>query len=138
MFTTTAGVTVKDIQVKTIRTDSNPHNQNRVRKAWVLHCDENSAKRLQSLPQETKFMLYNIIDTDVSDRWIELMKTHAKMAIREAGLVLDNDGTERLADEYCMDADEQLLVAAQEVAESIPAYIETLPEAMRKQMVVIA
>lgn len=139
MFATSNGVTVKDIQVKTIRTDSNPHNQNRIRKSWVLNIDTDSARRLQSLPQETKFMLYSIIDNDVSDKWIEIMRKHFKDSLAAgAKLVIDRDGSERLEDEYCVDPDEQLLEAGSIIASKIPEYIESLPESIRKQMIVIA
>ncbi|WPJ21279.1 hypothetical protein ECFKMHLE_00229 [Klebsiella phage KP17] len=33
-------VDVKDIQVKNVRADSNPNNQNRIRKSWVLALTE--------------------------------------------------------------------------------------------------
>lgn len=139
MFATSNGVTVKDIQVKTIRTDSNPHNQNRIRKSWVLNIDTNSARRLQSLPQETKFMLYGIIDNDVSDKWVEIMRRHYNDSLAAgAKLVIDRDGSERLEDDYCVDFDEQLLEAGAIVASQIPEYIESLPESIRKQMIVIA
>lgn len=139
MFTTANGVTTKDIQVKTIRTDANPHNQNRIRKAWVLHADDVSARRLQSLPQETKFMLYNVIDTDVSDKWVEIMRRHYNDSLAAgAKLVIDRDGSERLEDAYCVDFDEQLLMAGDIIASQLPEYINSLPEAIRKQMVVIA
>lgn len=135
MFTTAKGFTAADLKVTSIRTDANPHNRNRVRKAWVLHCDDASAKKLQSLPQETRFMIYGFIDNDVSDMWIHLMRKHYKDSIEAGGkIVLDKDGSERLEDFYCVDADEQLIAAGEIVASKIPEYIESLPEAIKKQM----
>lgn len=137
-YMTAMGFTAKDIQPKNVRTDSNPNNQNKIRRAWVLHCDETSAKRLQSLPQETKFMLYDVIDNDVSDKWLEIMRKHIADSV-EAGakFVMDPIGADRLEDEYCVDADEQLIQAAEIVASQIPDYIESLPTAIKKQMAVI-
>ncbi|UPW39339.1 RNA polymerase binding protein [Escherichia phage vB_EcoM_ESCO47] len=136
MFTTAKGFTAADLKVTSIRTDANPHNRNRVRKAWVLHCDDVSAKKLQSLPQEIKFMLYGFIDNDVSDKWIELMRKHRENAIAAGGkMILDKDGSERLEDFYCVDSNDQLIAAGEIVAAKIPEYIETLPEAIKKQMV---
>ena len=132
-------VTAKDIQVKTIRTDANPHNQNRIRKSWVLACDEVSATRLKSLPQEVKFMLYGVIDTDVSDKWIELMQRHYNDSLAAgAKLVIDRDGSERLEDDYCVNSDDHLVQAGSIIAAQLPEYIESLPEAIRKQMAVVA
>lgn len=137
-YVTSFGVTARDIQPKNIRCDSNPNNQNKIRRAWVLHCDEASATRLQSLPQEIKFMLYEVIDTDVSDKWVEIMKKHTADSVAAgAKFVMDAIGADRLEDEYCVDADEQLLQAAEIIASQIPAYIESLPEAIRKQMAVL-
>lgn len=137
-YMTAIGITAKDIQPKNVRCDSNPNNQNKIRRAWVLHCDETSAKRLQSLPQETKFMLYEIIDDEVNDKWLEIMRQHIQDSVDDgAKFVMDRVGSDRLEDEYCVDADDQLLEAAEIVAAGIPEYIETLPAAIKKQMAVI-
>lgn len=138
MYTSTSAVTNKDIQVKTIRTDANPHNQNRVRKAWVLHCDETSAKQLQSLPQEVKFMLYSVIDEEVNDKWLELMREHKEQSIKQgAKFVLDKVGGERLEDDYCIDTDDLLVRAGELIGGWIPGYIATLPKSIQKQMIAI-
>lgn len=136
-YTSALGFTAKDIQVKNVRTDSNPNNQNRVRKAWVLHCDETSAKQLQSLPQEIKFMLYEVIDDEVNDKWLEIMREHTRASL-EAGakFILDlKAGGERLEDEYCVNSDDQLVQAGEIVGGWIPEYIKTLPAAIQKQMI---
>ena len=49
--------------------------------------------------------------------------------------ITNKDGSERLEDFYCVDADEQLIAAGEIVASKIPEYIESLPEAIKKQMV---
>lgn len=137
-YMTAMGITAKDIQPKNVRCDSNPNNQNKIRRAWVLHCDETSAKRLQSLPQEIKFMLYEVIDDDVSDKWLEIMRQHIQDSVDSgAKFVMDPIGADRLENEYCVDADDQLLEAAEIVASQIPEYIESLPASIKKQMAVI-
>lgn len=137
-YVSALGFTARDIQPKNIRTDSNPNNQNKTRRAWVLHCDAESATRLQSLPQETKFMLYEAIDEEVSEKWLEIMRKHiADSVAAGAKFVMDPVGADRLEDEYCVDADDQLLQAGEIIAASIPDFIESLPEAIRKQMAVI-
>lgn len=137
-YVSAMAVTARDIAPKNVRTDSNPNNQNKIRRAWVLHCDETSAKRLQSLPQETKFMLYSIIDDEVSDKWLEIMREHVANAIASgAKFVVDPVGADRLEDDYCVDADNQLIEAAEIVAATIPEFIESLPAAIKKQMAVI-
>lgn len=137
-YVSALGFTARDIQPKNVRTDSNPNNQNKTRRAWVLHCDVESATRLQSLPQETKFMLYEAIDEEVSEKWLEIMRKHiADSVAAGAKFVMDPVGADRLEDEYCVDADDQLLQAGEIIAASIPDFIESLPEAIRKQMAVI-
>ncbi|AHY25020.1 RNA polymerase binding [Pectobacterium bacteriophage PM2] len=134
-YITSLAISSSDIQPKNVRTDSNPNNDNKVRRAWVLHCDKDSARKLQSLPQETKFMLYGIIDDDVSDLWIETMRKHIAKSI-EAGakLVDDKIGPDRLEDSYCHESDSHLLQAAEIVAMRIPEFIDSLPAAIKKQM----
>lgn len=135
-YVSALGFTARDIQPKNVRTDADPHNQNKIRRAWVLHCDETSAKQLQSLTPEIKFMLYEVIDEDVNDKWLEMMKAHVKSSV-EAGakFIPDPYGPDRLEDEYCVNADDQLLEAAEIVAAQIPEYIKTLPESIQKQMI---
>lgn len=137
-YASAIGITARDIQPKNVRTDSNPNNQNKIRRAWVLHCDADSATRLQSLPQETKFMLYEAIDDEVNEKWLEIMRKHiADSVAAGAKFVIDPVGADRLEDEYCVDADEQLIQAAEIIAASIPEFIESLPAAIKKQMAVI-
>lgn len=135
-YTSSLGLTAKDIQPKNVRMDSNPNNDNKIRASWVLHCAELDAKRLMSLPQETKFMLYDAIDEEVSDKWIELMKKHVSESVAAgAKFVIDPVGADRLEDAYCMNADDHLLEAGEYVALKMPEFIESLPAAIQKQMI---
>lgn len=137
-YVSALGFTARDIQPKNVRTDSNPNNQNKIRRSWVLHCDETSATRLKSLPQETKFMLYEAIDDEVSEKWLDIMRQHISDSVDSgAKFVMDPVGADRLEDEYCVDADDQLLEAGEIIAASIPEFIESLPAAIKKQMAVI-
>ena len=132
------GVTARDIQPKNVRTDSNPNNQNKIRRAWVMHSDADSATRLQSLPQETKFMLYGAIDEEVNEKWLDLIRQHISDSVSAgAKFVMDPVGADRLEDEYCVNADDQLVEAAEIIASTIPEFIESLPDAIKKQMAVI-
>lgn len=134
-YTSVTGITSSDIAPKNVRTDSNPNNKNKIRKAWVLHTPEDVAKKLRSLPQEVKFALYEAIDDEVSDKWIELMKAHKEKSI-EAGakIVVDRWGGERLQSEYCVNSDDQLVEAGEIIGSRLNDMIEELPEAIRKQM----
>lgn len=137
-YVSSMAVTARDIQPKNVRTDSNPNNQNKIRRAWVLHCDADSATRLKSLPQETKFMLYDAIDEEVNEEWLKIIRAHIRTSIENgAKFVIDPVGADRLEDDYCVDADDQLVEAAEIVAARIPEFIESLPEAIKKQMAVI-
>lgn len=137
-YVSSLGFTAKDIQPKNIRCDMNPNNQNKVRRAWVLHCDADSATRLQSLPQETKFMLYGAIDEEVNEKWLKIMRDHIQASVDAgANFVMDPIGADRLEDEYCVNSDDHLLEAADIIAATIPEFIESLPAAIKKQMAVI-
>lgn len=135
MYTSATGITSKDITPKNVRTDSNPNNKNKIRKAWVLHAEEGVKAKLKSLPQEVKFMLYEAIDDEVSEEWVKIMKHHSETSI-EAGakIVTDKWGGERLESSYCVDSDDQLVQAGEIVASRLETMIAELPEAIRKQM----
>lgn len=116
-------VDVKDIQPKHVRCDSNPNNQNRVRRAWVLSLSENAMEiiqeKIKSAPARHAY--YEAIDREVGEKWIELMRKHTAEALASgAQLVLTRCG-ERLEDGYCGNADERLITAAQLVAETVAA-----------------
>lgn len=130
------GFTAKDLAPKNVRTDMNPNNDNKIRRSWVLHAPTTVKNKLAKVDQELRFELYSIIDRDVSDKWIELMRKHTAKSI-EAGakIVMDKtDCLDRLEDQYCVDSDEHLLQAGEQVAMSLVDYLDTLPESIQKQM----
>lgn len=137
-YVSTLGFTARDIQPKNVRCDMNPNNQNKVRRSWVLHCDADSATRLQSLPQETKFMMYDVLDEETNDLWLKIMRDHIQASVDAgANFVMDPVGADRLEDEYCVNADDQLVEAGDIIGARIPEFIESLPAAIKKQMAVI-
>lgn len=113
---------VKEIQPKNVRTDSNPNNQNKIRLAWVLMLPEEIKEAIKrKLPDaEVRFAYYSSVDNSVSEKWIEIMRKHYDRSIKAgAKVILDKVGGERLEDEFCTNADEQLLVAAEIVAQEV-------------------
>lgn len=115
-------VEVKDIQPKNVRCDSNPNNQNKIRRAWVAHLPEEIKTAIQTrLPeQEVRFAYYGSIDDAVSSKWIEIMRRHYEQSIKAgAKVILDKVGGERLENEFCKSADEQLILAAEFVAQEV-------------------
>ena len=109
---------VKEIQPKNVRTDSNPNNQNKIRRAWVLMLPEAIKRKLPDA--EVRFAYYSSVDNSVSEKWIEVMRKHYDRSIKAgAKVILDKVGGERLEDEFCTNADEQLLVAAEIVAQEV-------------------
>ncbi|MGZ7230821.1 RNA polymerase-binding protein RpbA, partial [Streptococcus pyogenes] len=69
---------VKEIQPKNVRTDSNPNNQNKIRRAWVLMLPEEIKEAIKrKLPDaEVRFAYYSSVDNSVSEKWIEIMRKH--------------------------------------------------------------
>jgi hypothetical protein len=119
-------IEVKDIQPKNVRTDSNPNNQNKVRRAWVLALGEEGAELIRKrFPvAEVRHAYYSAIDNSVTEKWVAIMKKHYDDSIKAgAKLVLDRVGGDRLEDEFCVNADEQLISAALLVAEEVIAEI---------------
>ncbi|WKV23397.1 15 kDa RNA polymerase-binding protein [Salmonella phage SEA1] len=115
-------IDTKDIQPKNVRTDSNPNNQNKVRRAWVLAMGEQGAELIRKrIPvAEVRHMYYQSIDRAVNDKWIELMRKHYNESVSAgAKFVLDRIGGERLEDDFCVNADEQLISAALLVSEEV-------------------
>lgn len=109
---------VKEIQPKNVRTDSNPNNQNKIRRAWVLMLPEEIKEAIKrKLPDaEVRFAYYSSVDNSVSEKWIEIMRKHYDRSIKAgAKVILDKVGGERLEDEFC----KQLLVAAEIVAQEV-------------------
>lgn len=108
-------ITSKDIQPKNVRTDSNPNNDNKIRKAWLLQLPESTKAKIKTKlkTSEVRWSYYDAIDTSVNDKWIEIMRKHFADSIAAgAKLVVDKAGAERLEDAYCVDTDEQLIEAA--------------------------
>lgn len=115
-------VTVKDIQPKNVRTDSNPNNQNKVRRAWVSMLPETTIAAIKSKLKdpEVRWAYYASTDHAVTEVWIELMRGHYEASIQAgAKVVLDKVGGERLEDDFCVDADEHLIQAAERIAYDI-------------------
>lgn len=122
MITINYALTVKDIQPKNVRCDSNPNNQNKIRRAWVSALSENAMgiiqERIKSAPARHAY--YEAIDNEVSKKWIEIMKNSVARSISQgAKFVLDPSGGTRLEDEFCKNTDEHLIAAALIVAETV-------------------
>lgn len=115
-------ITVKDIQVQNVRADSNPNNDNKIRKSWVLQTPELIQEKIKQKykSQEVRFAFYSAVDDAVSQKWIEIMRNHFKDSV-EAGakIVIDRTGAERLENDFCVDADAQLIDAAAVVVAEI-------------------
>ena len=108
-------ITVKDIQVQNVRADSNPNNDNKIRKSWVLQTSELLQEKIKAKykSQEVRFAFYDAVDSAVSDKWLEIMRRHYTDSLAKgAKLVITRAGAERLEDNYCVDSDEQLIEAA--------------------------
>ena len=115
-------VTVKDIQPKNVRCDSNPNNQNKVRRAWVSMLPEHTQEAIKKkLPvAEVRFAYYKSIDDSVVEKWIAIMQKHYNDSVKAgAKIVLDRTSGERLEDAYCVDSNEHLIQAAEFVAYEI-------------------
>ncbi|AFU63997.1 RNA polymerase binding [Salmonella phage STML-198] len=115
-------IDTKDIQPKNVRTDSNPNNQNKIRRVWVLAMGEQGAELIRKrIPiAEARHAYYQSIDRSVNDKWIELMRKHYNESVSAgAKFVLDRIGGERLEDDFCVNADEQLISAALLVSEEV-------------------
>lgn len=107
-------ITAKDLQPQNVRQDSNPGNDNKIRKAWVLQTSEDLQARikLKYKSQEARFALYAAIDDAVSDKWIELMRKHVSDSVANGAKIVGYAlGAERLEDAYCMNADDHLVEA---------------------------
>lgn len=103
-------ITSQDIQPKNVRAITNPNNDNKIRRAWVMQTPDSIAEQFKKLPQEVKFELYQSIDKEISDEWIRLMKEYVNS--NSEHFITDKSGAERLADHLCVNADDQLIVAA--------------------------
>lgn len=115
-------VTVKDIQPKNVRCDSNPNNQNKVRRAWVSMLPEHTQAAIKKkLPvAEVRHAYYKSVDDAVIEKWIAIMKKHYNDSIKSgAKVILDKVSGERLEDAYCVDSNEHLILAAESVAYEI-------------------
>lgn len=116
-------ITAQDIQPTATRSATNPGNDNKVRKAWVLQSPIALENYLKKFPQETRFELYKDIDDSVSCKWVEIMRKHNTSNAEHQ--ITTPDGTTRLSDEYCVNADEQLIFAAYIVVnELVELYIK--------------
>lgn len=115
-------VDVKDIQPKHVRCDSNPNNQNKVRRAWVSMLPEHTKEAImKKLPvAEVRFAYYKSVDDEVVEKWIAIMKKHYNSSVKSgAKVILDKIGGDRLEDAFCVDSNEHLLLAAESVAYEI-------------------
>ena len=111
-----------DIQVKNVRDASNPNNDNKIRKSWVLATTDETKAVIKSKIKdaEARWAFYKSIDDQVSEEWVNLMKKHTSESIKSgSSMIFDKIGGQRLEDQYCIDADEQLIVAGQNVAEEL-------------------
>lgn len=107
-------IIAKDIQVQNVRAESNPNNDNKIRKAWVMQTPELIQEKIKQKykSQEVRFAFYAAVDSAVSDKWVEIMKNHYNKSIENgAKIVLSRTGAERLEDSFCVDADDQLIEA---------------------------
>lgn len=118
-------VDVKDIQVQNVRADSNPNNQNKIRKSWVLALPEETQSIIKEKIKDStaRFAFYKSVDDDVNNKWVELMRKHYSEAVASgAKIILDTKtGGYRLENDYCVNADEQLVAAGQLIAEELVA-----------------
>lgn len=123
MITINYALTVKDIQPKHVRCESNPNNQNKIRCAWVNALSENAVQIIQDKikSSDARFAYYDSVDRDVSQKWIEIMRNHYQESIKSGAKIVMTSCGERLEDDFCVDADEQLIQAAIMVAETIAA-----------------
>ncbi|MFP9202599.1 RNA polymerase-binding protein RpbA, partial [Enterococcus faecalis] len=57
---------------------SNPQNQNKIRRAWVLSLSDNAMEVIQNKIKSApaRHAYYEAIDREVSNKWIELMRKH--------------------------------------------------------------
>lgn len=108
-------ITAKEIQVQNVRADSNPNNDNKIRKAWVLQTPELIQEKIKSKykTQEVRFAFYDAVDDSVSSKWVEIMRKHFTDSVAAGAKIIQTEtGGERLEDAYCVNADEQLVEAA--------------------------
>lgn len=115
-------INAKDIQVVNVRADSNPNNDNKIRKSWVMQTPELVQNKIKEKykSQEARFAFYSAVDDAVSQKWIQIMRNHFNDSVANgAKIVLTRSGAERLEDDYCVDADEQLIEAAAVVVAEI-------------------
>ncbi|BBC78098.1 RNA polymerase binding [Escherichia phage EcS1] len=123
-YMTATGITAKDIAPKNVRTDSNPNNDNKIRRAWVLQMPVELQERIKAkLKQpEVRWAYYAGIDDAVNEKWIEIMRAHYNDSIKAGAKVIQSaSGSDRLEDDYCVDADDQLVRAAEIVVDEVIA-----------------
>ncbi|WCZ66234.1 hypothetical protein [Yersinia phage MHG19] len=107
-------ITVKDLQAKNQRSD---FNDNKIRKAWVLQTPTRHEEMFKKIPQESRFALYESIDIEVGNEWVRLMRAYRE-DLAQKGIKVEfnmKDCIERLPDEYCIDCDELLIQAGENV-----------------------
>lgn len=103
-------------------------SDNLIRKAWVLQAPQHLAEAYAKIPQETRFALYQGIDSDVRTKWVELMRDYKESLFKKGvKLVLDPvTGVETFPSEYLIDTEELLITAAQTVVdECVSAFEQT-------------
>lgn len=123
-------ITPKDIQPQNVRSESNPNNDNKIRRAWVMLMPDKIKRDIKArFPESTnRYNLYSDIDLAVSQEWIKLMRDYYQESVSNgAKIVQDRNGNDRLEDSYCNKADDKLIQAAHNVVQYI---IENVHETM--------
>lgn len=106
----TATITPADIQCKHTIGDS---CDTRVRKSWVLQMPEEQKAKFENFPMIVKTQLYRSFDYEVQGIWVKLMM-NARIEAEKAGAkYVKVAGISRLEDEFCVNTDELLILAAQ-------------------------
>lgn len=109
-------IEVSDIQPQNVRSETGFSNDVKIRHSWVKQLPDDLAQQMKGQfrgAPEVAFDFYQGIDKEVSDKWIEMMKH--KVEKNKSTMVKAQSGEYRLADHLCNQADEILILAAQEV-----------------------
>jgi len=103
-------LSVKDIQPKF---DNAFTNQNKIRLAWKLQISAAEQAKMTVLAQDVKHSLYQAIDRDVRELYIQYLKDYMKAVMAEgAELRMTKDGWPILEASYQIDCDVFLIHAA--------------------------
>lgn len=117
---TTTTISVEDIQ-PSIKSEYRTNMDVKIRKAWVAIMPEEIKEKIKDIlrnaDSETKDAYYKGIDDEVSDTWLEMMRTYAEN--HKNSMVKAGNGDLRLSDEHCNKTDEIIIVAAEKVVNGI-------------------